>query len=70
MKSAIECTFPACDIRTCDCTMKADMWLMRTGRHDHGAVSAMKCLELENSILKSRIEVMELIIQDYRETKR
>jgi len=70
MKSAIECTFPACDVRSCECVLKADMWRMRAGRHEPGAVSAMKCLELENSILKSRIEVMELIIQDYRETKR
>lgn len=69
MKSAIECTFPACDIRTCDCTMKADMWLMRTGRHDHGAVSAMKRLELENARLKARLEVLELIIEDYRSSK-
>ena len=66
MKSAIECTFPACDIRTCDCTLKADMWLMRTGRHAHGAVSAMKRLELENARLNARLEVLELIIKDHR----
>lgn len=66
MKSAIECRFPACDIRSCDCTLRADMWLMRTGRHDHGAVSAMKRLEMENARLKARMEVLELIIEDYR----
>lgn len=69
MKSAVECEFPNCDVKTCNCTLRADMWLMRAGRHEHGAVSAIKRLELENARLKSRLEVLEMIIQDYRESK-
>lgn len=67
MKSAIECEFPACDVRSCNCTLKADLWLLRAGRHEHGAVSTIKRLTLENAILQARLTVYEQIIQDYRE---
>jgi hypothetical protein len=42
------------------------MWLLRTGRHEHGAVSTIKRKDMEISRLKARMEVLELIIEDYR----
>jgi hypothetical protein len=45
------------------------MWLMRTGRHQHGAVTTIKRKDMEIARLNARIEVLELIIQDYRESK-
>jgi hypothetical protein len=64
-----DCTFPNCDMRVCECSIKNDMWLMRTGRHGSGAVSTIKRLEFENARLQARLEVMSAIIQDYRESK-
>ena len=66
--SAQDCTFPECGLQ-CECVTKQDMWAVRAGRHSTGPVSTMKRLELENARLKARIETMEMIINDYRQSR-
>jgi hypothetical protein len=42
------------------------MWLLRAGRHEHSASSTIKRLQLENARLQARLNVLEVIIEDYR----